>query len=115
MLDQMSWKEFQDWRNFNELEPFTAMREDMRTASIVAALYNLRRNTEKFPDPFPVTDFLLLFGDELERDRLRTALGHGKDAKPKQKSWQELKAMGQFLAMMYNALEEKPKRKKKEG
>jgi hypothetical protein len=113
LLRTITWKEFIDWQNFDEIEPFTSIRDDMRVASIVQAMYNLRRNTEKHPEPFPITDFLLILGDKTEREELRRAYGRElSDGKPKQKSWQELKAMGQFIAAMYNAAEESDQQKR---
>ncbi len=107
MLRTLSAKQFIELLAFNDLEPIGAFREDVRTASIVATLVNLHRDTKRFPDPFPISDFVLLWGDDLKNQ---------KPSKKKEKSWQELKAMGQFLAALYNAAEEKPKgrRRKKE-
>jgi hypothetical protein len=117
LLREMSYKEFRDWQIFDELEPFTQTRTDMLFASIVAAMYNLQRDRDKHPDAFPVSDFLMLFGDKIERDRIKKQLGIKNEPKPvKQKTWQELKAIGQFLAAMYNALEDSgPEKRKKKG
>jgi hypothetical protein len=109
--------------NFDDIEPFTAIRDDLQFASIVSTLVNLRRNVEKFPEPFPLTDFLLLFGDKEERERQSKLIAAIKKTDPKltkAKDWRELKAMGQFLAALYNAAEDsenekKEKRRRRKG
>ncbi len=81
MLDRMSITLFREWRAYFDLEPFGEERADYRAASIVAMLYNINR--KRGTEAKPVRDFVLEFGDK---------------AKPKRKSWQELKAIGAAIA-----------------
>lgn len=64
MLREMSWFEFLEWEAFYQLEPFGEIRDDYRAAQIESALYNVWRDTKKHPQPFPIQDFLLKFGEE---------------------------------------------------
>jgi hypothetical protein len=87
------------------LEPIGAIRQEWGFASIVAALVNLRRNTEKYPKPFPISDFLVRWGEEEVK---------AEPPKPQGKTWQQLKLIGQVLAASYNMMEEeKQKRRRK--
>lgn len=82
MLRSMSIRDFRRWRAFFDLEPFGEERADWRAASIVSALVNLQR--KRGTKERPIGDFLLKFGDA---------------AKPKRKSWQDLKAIGRAIAI----------------
>jgi hypothetical protein len=106
MLREISAKQFIEWIAFDELEPIGGLKDDYRAASIVATLVNLRRNVEKFPAPIPISNFLLKWGDELRNQPA---------VKPPQKTWQQLKLIGQVMAASYNMMEEaKHRRRKKE-
>ena len=112
MLHQMSWEQFVSWKAFDRIEPIGGKRLDYLFASMVSMMANLHRNTEKFPDPFPLSMFLLKW------DETKKKLEVVEAPKPKQKSWQELKAIGMFCAAAFNAIEEsdrerREKRKKK--
>lgn len=63
MLASMTTTQFNEWRVYDELEPFGEERMDWRIASVCQALWNIARDTVKHPRPWPVSDFLLAFGD----------------------------------------------------
>lgn len=63
MLRCMTWEQFQEWRAFDELEPFGEERSDIRSAQIVQALWNIARDVKKNPQGWPLSDFVLAFGD----------------------------------------------------
>lgn len=86
MLAKITWREFLEWVTFFELEPFDQEREDLRAASICAAVANSVRNHKKRPKAFVPADFVLSFGDH---------------KRPKQ-TWQEQKQIGQMMAAMFN-------------
>jgi hypothetical protein len=66
-------------------------------------LVNLHRNREKFPDPFPISDFVLKWGDDAGKA----------PAKKPGKTWQQLKLIGQVMAASYNMMEEEDQKKRK--
>lgn len=63
MLRSISWAQFLEWEHFSTVEPFGEERDDIRAASIVQALWNIARDTKACPNGWPLTDFLLSFGD----------------------------------------------------
>lgn len=93
MLEQMSYRQFREWRAFYDIEPFGDERADYGFASIVATLVNLHR--KKGTKARPIGDFLLRFGDAARRPR---------------KTWQEMKAIGAMLTAAAN----QPSRRKKQ-
>jgi len=70
------------------LEPFDEERQDIRFASLESLLMNINRDTKKRATPFKITDALLLFGDA---PRPKTV-----------QPWQEQKAIGKMIAMMFS-------------
>lgn len=90
MLELISWKDFQLWRAYGQLEPFDEERSDLRSASIVAAIWNVHRDTKKHPKPFTALDFVLPFGD------------YKPPSKPQQ-SAEEMEAIGRMVAAAYGA------------
>lgn len=48
---------------FDELEPFGEERADIRAAQVVQALWNIHRDPKRNPNGWPLTDFILAFGD----------------------------------------------------
>lgn len=52
-----------EWQAFYDLEPFGEERDDIRTASVVQALWNIARDVKKCPNGWPLQDFVLAFGD----------------------------------------------------
>jgi hypothetical protein len=63
MLAQINMRQFNDWREYADLEPFDEQRADLRAASIVQAIWNSRgkrpRGTLKLKDcvlPFESDD-----------------------------------------------------------
>lgn len=83
MLRGMTSKQFHEWVQFAEFEPFGETREDARAASIVRVLMNVHRNTKFHPSPFELHDCVLPGGDAYEEMQ-----------KPKQQTWQDMKAIG---------------------
>ena len=63
MLRSMSALQFAKWQVYDELDPFGEERDDYRFASICQALWNIARNVKTNPTGWPLTDFLVLFGD----------------------------------------------------
>lgn len=96
MLRKITWKQFQTWLAFDMIEPIGGVRHDHLTASIIAMMANLRRDVERFPTPWPYTDFLLRWG-EAEQPM--------QPVKKVYPTWQQLKLQGQMLAALYNAAE----------
>lgn len=67
MLDEITWPQFCEWRAYDALEPFGEERGDYRSAQIVQALWNIARDVKKNPNGWPITEFLLSFGDQPSR------------------------------------------------
>jgi hypothetical protein len=91
MLKRMSAIQLQRWRAFGEIESFGEMRQDLRIASVVQALCNLNRDPAKYPDPFPLSDFVITFSEsdgEVKRDPGQT--------------WQEKKAIALLIAGLHS-------------
>ena len=86
MLRSITLSQFYEWMTFAEFEPFDEARDDYRTAQIVQTLINMNRDTKRHPEPIPINDCLLVFGDAIVE-------------KPKKQTWQEQK----MIAMMYVA------------
>lgn len=103
MLRSISWKDLVELRAFDSLDPSESFKADGRNAHIVATLVNLHRNFETYPDPHPITDFLMKWGDEAAKV---------KKEKPRGKTWQQLKLIGQVLAASYNMMEESDRQKR---
>lgn len=82
----MSWREFLEWREFYALAPFGEERDDIRAASIVQALVSMQRNVETQPRWYPLTEFLLKFGDA---PRVEAPL----------QDWREQMAIGKLISM----------------
>lgn len=47
----MPMAEFNQWVEFHKIEPFGPYFDDLRSASIAAAIYNVNRNPDKTPEP----------------------------------------------------------------
>ena len=60
MLRSITARQFMEWEEYARLEPFTELRADYRTASIVKMLYDVNRSKES--KTFTLDDFLLKFG-----------------------------------------------------
>ena len=63
MLKEMSAPAFRDWQLYGALAPFTEERDDIRFARLYQFLVNLQRDSKEHPQPFPIEDFILKFGD----------------------------------------------------
>jgi hypothetical protein len=82
MLARLSLKQLIEWIAYFELEPRESKRADYRAASVVAAVYNVNRDTKKRRSPYKITDFVLQFSEGDEQP------------KKKMQSWQQQKAIG---------------------
>jgi hypothetical protein len=100
MLKEMSITELREWRAYADLEPFDEGRADLRAASIAYFLVSAWRGRKG--RKLKLQDFLLKFGDELE-----------KATAPKQQSWQNMKLLSQMIVAA-NA-PPPPKRRRKRG
>lgn len=67
MLRSISWEQFLEWQAYFELEPFGEERGDFRSGQIVQALWNIARDPKRNPDGWPLSEFLLTFGDTPRR------------------------------------------------
>ena len=47
----MPMSELHQWAQYHAIEPFGPYFDDLRTAQIVAAIYNVNRDTKAHPDP----------------------------------------------------------------
>lgn len=63
MLRSLTASQFNEWRAFYELDPFGEERDDVRFAAITHALWNIARDQSKHPKGWPLTEFVLAFGD----------------------------------------------------
>ncbi len=90
MLDEMSVTLFREWREYSDLEPFGEERADLRAGQIAAMLYNINRKRGSASKN--ARDFLLF----------------GEKAKPRRKTWQEMKAIGAMIAGAANKPRPKP-------
>jgi len=61
MLEELSWKQFLEWRVYRELNPDSDTRASYHSAQIVEALYHI---ATKGNNRWRVEDFLLHFGDD---------------------------------------------------
>jgi hypothetical protein len=86
MLAEISWREFLEWLQFAQLEPFDEEREDQRVGALRATIVNVNRDIKKRPTPFVASDFTPLFGDSVAIE------------KPKQ-TWQQMKSIGKMMAV----------------
>jgi hypothetical protein len=59
----MTWEQFREWEIFEELEPFETERADYRSAHVIQTLWNIARDPRRHPDGWPLSDFVLTFGD----------------------------------------------------
>lgn len=79
----MSAREFAEWMAYNQIEPLTQARADLRSALIAWILAEIHRDPDKRRKPFEVQDFMPVFDGEAE-DR---------QAEPDPRElWQRLKA-----------------------
>lgn len=61
----MTAKQLREWQLYDELEPFGKERDSYLAASICQALWNIARDTAKYPEGWPLDDFLVYFGDDI--------------------------------------------------
>lgn len=55
--------QFIEWQVFEELEPLAEEQANYNAAQIVQALWNIARDTKKHPQGWPLSHFVLPFGD----------------------------------------------------
>lgn len=65
MLEEISWEQFREWQAFFHLDPPAEDKMAPLAASIVQALWNIARDPEKHPNGWPLSDFLVRFGDDI--------------------------------------------------
>lgn len=58
MLAGMSWKQFQGWMAYAELEPFGEERADLRAGIVAHVIANANRDPKTKPEPFKPSDFM---------------------------------------------------------
>lgn len=61
ILDNITSRELSEWMAFSQVEPIGDARADLRTAILAAVIANGSRDTNKKPDPFAPSDFLIDF------------------------------------------------------
>lgn len=55
----MSSREFTEWRQFYELEPFGPRRDNFHAGLITSSIFNVNRDRDKHPEPFLPSEFML--------------------------------------------------------
>jgi len=100
----MSARQFQEWFEFDRVDPIGGRRGDWHAASICAAIFNSMAIRANSRTRFRVRDFLLEFGDAKQVKEV--------DNKPPQQTWQQQKMIARTFAAMFNA-GEKQKRKRR--
>jgi hypothetical protein len=92
----MTWRQFEEWKVFANLEPFAPERLDQLAATICQAIFEQNRNRKRRPKPFTWQEFALQFGDHPPYATAAPA-----------KTWEEQKQMGQMMAAMFGAFDKK--------
>jgi len=93
-----------EWVAYANNEPFGDRRRDYHAAQIVAMFANLRRNQKRYPNPLPVSDFLLTF------DEVKEAAKAAKLPPPTKRDWREIKAIAEMCSIIYNVENERAER-----
>lgn len=85
MLDSMSWDQLMEWREFAQLEPFGAERNDLGFGIVAATIANAHRG--KSTRPFQPADFMPRFDSAtrpaqkpMTREGFRAAFDQFKEA-----------------------------------
>jgi len=87
----MTARQFREWEQYFQLEPFGDEREDVRNAGVREMVYNV---AVKAKDRKPLIDFLLKIGRPLRADRKT----------PEQVKVEEQASMAIFISAQQNAL-----------
>lgn len=58
-------RQFVEWQIFDELEPSAAEQANYNAAHIVQTLWHIARDAKKYPNGWPLGDFVLAFGDAI--------------------------------------------------
>lgn len=88
----MPFKVWEEWKAFYILEPFGEDRQDLRTADIVRTMYNIMRDTKKRREPYTL-------------DEMRLRWEGTPPPTPRQKTDEELEAIGRQWAMLGGAFD----------
>jgi hypothetical protein len=83
MLKKISWRDFQNWQFFGNLEPFGEWRADMRAASIAAQVGNMFSKSPK-----PISYYALDFGSKIS-------------ITSRKNTWQENKIAAKMIAYAF--------------
>lgn len=80
MLDRMTWREYREWLEFYEVEPFGDERADLRSGIVAALIANVNRDPKKHPQPFKPNEFMPFYQEppptpEQLAHKIRAALG----------------------------------------
>lgn len=97
MLEEISWRQFMEWRYFASVEPFDETRMDRRFSELQHLLINRWRNTKQYPNHIPIENTMMIFGDT------------PRPAQP-QMSWQHMKMLVQETAQSINQVADARKR-----
>lgn len=65
----MSFRDWRDWQIYMHYAPFGEERADIRGAQICQTFVNMNRDTKAHPNPIPLKEFVLQFGDALEEKK----------------------------------------------
>lgn len=93
----MTIRQFEEWKDYEDLEPFGEIREDIRNANIVQALYNIHR--KKGAPRIKLSDCVVNFGKKGAPEQPKTVEDRRK----------EVRKTMEMLMMIYN---KKPRRKR---
>jgi hypothetical protein len=65
----MSSREFAEWVQYYQLEPFGEPRADLRSGIVASTVANSARDPKKKPTPFKPDDFMIQFEQKQERQK----------------------------------------------
>lgn len=106
----MTWKQFLEWKSFDELEPIGDRRGDWQAASICAAVVNLEMAMRRIKRRFTPEELLLEFDKPVVSMPLTKVVKEEPKPAPKG-NWQGMK----MIARMHFALAEADKKKRAAG
>jgi hypothetical protein len=97
MLREISPRQFREWKQYYELEPFGERLQDYRTGHLVQAMYNIVRDPKTHPAPFELYPFIPQFGEYDDAPEKPVA-----PAPPKQ-TWEEQKVWAKLYVKAFNS------------
>ncbi len=76
----MTWREFVEWQEYYEVEPWGEERADLRSGIVASVLANVHRDSKRRPSPYEPTDFMPFYTKpkptpEQLAQKIRSALG----------------------------------------